>query len=149
MTKQEMINGWKNLETADYYIIGFAYKHRVYMLAQDDINEDYIALDRESSKRGGGLKIRFKLDNEKRLALIAQGAQEIGIDTMLKQPKKNKGEAFEDMIKARFNQPHDKKDSTPFYEAGDMRYNNKEVQIKFEGGQLTTEKQLNRLEKIA
>ena len=58
--------------------------------------------------------------------------------------KYNKGENFERVITELLIGETWVKDSVPFNVAGDIRWNGEEVQIKFDGAELTNEKTLAR-----
>jgi hypothetical protein len=80
--------------------------------------------------------------------LIRKGAQVIGDEDMLV-GEYNKGVEFERIISEMNGVEYRGKDSVPFYEAGDLNADGKEIQIKFNGAQIVVERTLKRLQKEA
>lgn len=147
MTREEMIARYNALSAATAYIVGFVFEGMLYYIMSAHINPDFLKLDRMSSKRGGWAKIRVKLTAADRKALVACGkATLIGAADLLNTADKyNKGERFERVITETLTGETWVKDSVPFNVAGDITLNGQEVQIKFDGAELTNEKTLRRI----
>ena len=147
MTRNEMINRYNALAVATAYIVGFILDGMLYYTMSAHIADKFLKLDRMSSKRGGWAKIRVKLTSADRKALVACGkAIMIGSADMLNTTDKyNKGERFERIITETLTGETWVKDSVPFNVAGDITLNGQEVQIKFDGAELTNEKTLMRM----
>lgn len=147
MTRQEMIDRYNALSAAAAYIIGFVLDGMLYYVKSAHIDDSYLKLDRMSSKRGGWAKIRVKLTAADRKALVAYGkAVLLGSAALLETDDKyNRGERFERVITETLTGETWVKDSVPFNVAGDITLNGQEVQIKFDGAELTNEKILGRL----
>lgn len=147
MTRNEMINRYNALAVATAYIVGFILDGMLYYTMSAHIADEFLKLDRMSSKRGGWAKIRVKLTSADRKALVACGkAIMIGSADMLNTTDKyNKGERFERIITETLTGETWVKDSVPFNVAGDITLNGQEVQIKFDGAELTNEKTLMRM----
>ena len=147
MTREEMIARYNALSAAAAYIVGFVFEGMLYYIMSAHINPDFLKLDRMSSKRGGWAKIRVKLTAADRKALVACGkATLIGAADLLNTADKyNKGERFERVITETLTGETWVKDSVPFNVAGDITLNGQEVQIKFDGAELTNEKTLRRI----
>ena len=147
MTRNEMINRYNALAIATAYIIGFVLDGMLYYTMSAHIADEFLKLDRMSSKRGGWAKIRVKLTSADRKALVACGkAIMIGSADLLNTADKyNKGERFERIITETLTGETWMKDSVPFNVAGDISLNGEQVQIKFDGAELTNEKMLMRI----
>ena len=147
MTRNEMITRYNALAAATAYIVGFILDGLLYYTMSAHIADEFLKLDRMSSKRGGWAKIRVKLSASDRKALVAKGqAILLGSASLLDTDDKyNKGERFERVITETLTGETWVKDSIPFHVAGDITLNGQEVQIKFDGAELTNEKMLMRL----
>lgn len=147
MTREEMINRYNALAVATAYIIGFVLNGALYYTMSAHIADDFLKFDHMASKRGGWAKIRVKLSSADRKALVACGkAVMLGSAEMLDtEDKYNKGERFERIITETLTGETWIKDSVPFNVAGDITLNGQEVQIKFDGAELTNERTLMRM----
>lgn len=142
-----MIARYNALAVATAYIVGFILDGMLYYTMSAHIADDFLKLDRMSSKRGGWAKIRVKLTSADRKALVACGkAIMIGsADLLDTDDKYNKGERFEKIITETLTGETWVKDSVPFNVAGDITLNGEQVQIKFDGAELTNERTLMRM----
>lgn len=147
MTREEMIRRYNALSAAAAYIVGFIFEGMLYYTMSAHINADFLKLDRMSSKRGGWAKIRVKLTAADRKALVLCGkATLLGSAALLDTVDKyNKGERFERVVTETLTGEAWVKDSVPFNVAGDITLNDEQIQIKFDGAELTNEKTLMRL----
>ena len=147
MTRNEMINRYNALAVATAYIIGFVFKGMLYYTMSAHIDDTYLKLDRMSSKRGGWAKIRVKLSFADRKALVEYGKAVLlgSADLLNTDDKYNRGERFERVITETLTGETWVKDSIPFNVAGDITLNGQEVQIKFDGAELTNEKTLKKM----
>lgn len=146
MTREEMIARYNALSAAAAYIVGFLFCGNVYYIMSAHINPDFLKFDRMASKRGGWAKIRVRLSSADRKALVECGkAIMVGAADILTDDKYNKGECFERVITETLTAEKWVKDSVPFNVAGDITLDGKQVQIKFDGAELTNEKILMRL----
>ena len=147
MTRNEMIARYNALAVATAYIIGFVFGGNLYYTMSAHIADQFLKYDRMSSKRGGWAKIRVRLSSADRKALVECGkAMLIGSAELLNTADKyNKGERFERIITETLTGETWVKDSVPFNVAGDITLNGEEVQIKFDGAELTNEKMLTRI----
>ncbi len=147
MTRNEMIARYNALAVATAYIVGFVLNGMLYYTMSEHIADSFLKFDRMSSKRGGWAKIRVKLSSADRKALVACGkAIMIGsADLLDTEDKYNKGERFERIITETLTGETWVKDSIPFNVAGDITLNGEEVQIKFDGAELTNERTLMRM----
>lgn len=147
MTRNEMIARYNALAAATAYIIGFVLDGLLYYTMSAHIVDEFLKLDRMSSKRGGWAKIRVKLTASDRKGLVMGGkAVLIGSADLLNTADKyNKGERFERIITETLTGETWVKDSVPFNVAGDITLNGEQVQIKFDGAELTNERMLMRI----
>ncbi len=146
MTFIEMLTAYLSLTKATKYIIGFVLAGRLYYTESKEIDEKLLKLDRASSARGGMAKIRVRLNKEAKLALVYSGkAHLIGAEADLLNETYNRGEMFEKIITEKVAGQAWVKDSLPFWMGGDVTLNGEEIQIKFDGAELTNEKTLRRL----
>ena len=146
MTREEMINRYNALSAATAYIIGFVVNGLVYYIMSAHIADEFLKFDHMASARGGWAKIRVRLSSADRKALVECGkAVLLGTADLLTDGKYNKGECFEKAITETLTGETWVKDSVPFNVAGDITLNGQEVQIKFDGAELTNEKTLMRI----
>jgi hypothetical protein len=148
MTKEMMEALYENNSAAHIYALGFVLSNLLYVikLSFSELRQ-YFKLDHMSSKRGGYAKIRIRLTAEDRKVLSLK-AEELGpAELVTNGPNKNQGDNFEKVITELWTDKRWVKDSTPFWIAGDIRVDGEEIQIKFDGAELTNERTLGRLEK--
>ena len=147
MTKRTMIKNYRKFSAADAYILGFIYKHQVYMIEVEEIMPRYMRVEYESSKKGGCAKLQLRLTKKYQEQLIRKGAVVIGTEDILTGEYNNKGVQFEKIVSELNGQEFRGKDNVPFYVEGDLNINGKEVQIKLNGAQIVVERTLERLKK--
>ena len=137
-----MLTTYHTNSAADEYWFGFVLDHILYVVTGMTFTEltTLCKGDRASSKRGGYAKIRIKATAPMLHELLPR-ATRLGPESLLN-CEKNNGEAFERVIVERFTASEWVKDSTPFWVAGDAEINGRQVQIKFNGAELTNEKTL-------
>lgn len=147
MTREEMISRYNALAAATAYIVGFVLDGLLYYTMSAHIADNFLKFDRMSSKRGGWAKIRVKLSAMDRKTLVARGQAILlgSADLLETADKYNKGERFERIITETLTGEQWVKDSIPFNVAGDITLNGQEVQVKFDGAELTNERTLMRM----
>ena len=141
MEKMEMLRHYENLNFAKNYILGFIYKHRVYMVQTAELNPDLITV--EVASRNQGLNLRLRIRKAYKEMLLAESIY-LCDDIMLDDVKYNKGEIFEKMVTEYFGQSW-KKDNIPFTMAGDIEIDGIAIQIKLDSATLVNTKQLEKL----
>lgn len=134
-----LIAAYHKISAADEYWFGFVLNHTLYVVPHMTFEtlSRFFKQDRASSKRGGFLKVRIRARVDE-LAELLPGAIELGSETLLK--KANKGDALEEVLLNRFAGCEWVKNDTPFWIAGDMVIDGRQVQVKFNGAELTNEK---------
>ena len=148
MTKEMMEVLYENNSAAHVYALGFVLYNLLYVvkLSFSELRQ-YFKLDHMSTKRGGYAKIRIRLTSEDRKALSLKGETLGSAELVTNGPSKNQGDNFERVLTELWTDKRWVKDSTPFWIAGDIRVNGEEIQIKFDGAELTNEKTLGRFER--
>ena len=148
MTKETMIRNYRKFSAADAYIIGFIYKHELYIATMEQIAPRFIRVEHESSKNGGRRKLQLRLNNQYKEQLIRKGAELVGTEEVLN-GEYNKGVEFEKLVSERNGIEYRGKDSIGFWVAGDIEINGKQCQVKLEGAQIVVESTLENLKKRA
>ena len=145
MNRDEMLRTYNAHSAADAYVLGFAFHGELFAIELPELPDAVLKLDHASSKRGGQAKIRVRVAKAEKLALIAMGAAVIGkVEDLEADPHHNRGENFERIV-TELNGQRWTKDSVPFWVAGDLSLNGRELQIKLDGAELTNEKTLTGL----
>ena len=145
MTKIEMLNHYEFFNKAEKYIIGFTYKHQIYMLMVNHLDPATVTYDKASRNQGNSLRFRPKV--AEKIAMLDKAIC-LGSDSLVIADKYNKGEIFEKIVTEYYNQVW-VKDSKPFHLCGDITLNGIEIQIKFENASLCTTNTLNGLLAVA
>ena len=140
-----MLNWYLTHSAATAYDIGFILDGLLYHVRVNHLPTEWLKADRCSSKRGGWAKIRVRLNAKVKAALVATGtAQLLGSAELLETADRyNKGERYERIITELEGQEW-VKDSVPFWVAGDISVNGQEIQVKFDGAELTNELTMRR-----
>ena len=146
MKKETMIKNYRKFSKADKYILGFVYKHELYMIMVDEIAPRFMKVERESTKKGGHQKLQLRLNNSCMECLIRKGAKKLGSENLILGGY-NKGVEFEKLVHDVYGIVWGGKDNRPFYECGDMTLENVEIQIKLNGAQIVVETTLENLKK--
>ena len=143
MNRDEMLRTYADHSAADAYILGFVNGGKLYAIELPELPDEVLKLDHASSKRGGMAKIRVRVAKAVKLAMLATGrAVMVGTpDDLTADGAHNRGENFERIMTERAGQRWTK-DSVPFWVAGDLTVNGRELQIKLDGAELTNEKTL-------
>lgn len=148
MTKENMIRYYRKYSGADAYILGFFYKHDLFMVKMPEILPRFIKVRTASSRNGGGEKLQFELNNKFKEQLINRhGAIKIGKDTDLNEIQRNKGVSFERMVYRYYGLEPRERDNVRFTEGGDLRVNGEEIQVKFEKAQIVAFSTIHKIQK--
>lgn len=140
-----MIKAYHDNSGADEYWFGFTVDHCLYVVPNMPfaLLMQFARLERTSSKKGGIRKVRIRARADELRDLLPL-AMCFGSEDLLT-CEKNKGDALEKLIAERYAETAWKKhDSRRFFEGGDLTIDGKQVQVKFNGGELTTEKVLRK-----
>jgi hypothetical protein len=145
MTLTEMITLYERLSAATAYIFGFLFHGDLYMVKTAGLPLEMLKLDHMSSKRGGFAKVRVRLNATLKAQLVEAGAIKLGAASLLEADDRyNKGERFERLVTESYGLSWTK-DSIPFWVSGDISLNGEEIQVKYDGAELTNENLLKRV----
>ena len=150
MTYNQMIRDYNRLSAAHKYIVGFATKESVYYvtIGWSELTS-FLKADHASSKRGGTLKARIRISAKEKQSMIETGkARKLCEVSELTKGIYNKGENFERVITEVLTTVVWVKDSIPFYVQGDINVDGEEIQVKFDGAELTNEKTLAKAKEL-
>ena len=147
MTKATMIKNYRKFSAASAYIVGFIYKHQLYMIQMNEIPPRYITKSHECKKQGGWENLMLFLTNPMKEQMIRKGAICLGSEELVINGEYNKGVEFERLVYELNGQTFRGKDNVPFNVAGDINIDGVEIQIKFQGARLTKANTLERLKK--
>ena len=137
----EMVNFYGKTSFTHDYIFGFIDGDKLMgvFLSWEEIRRVF-RYDKAATSKGGVLKIRVRANTmDKRVflrkAFVVGCVRELTADS-----KHNKGENFERIITEKLCGKKWEKDSIPYTDAGDVIYNGKPYQVKFDGAELTNAK---------
>lgn len=148
MKKETMIRNYRRFSAADSYILGFIYKHDLYMIEVAEIMPRFMKVERASTKHGGYQKLQLRLNKAHQEQLIRKGAYKVGNESLIMSGY-NKGVEFERLVNELNGLEFRGKDNVPFYVEGDLNINGREVQVKLNGAQIVAENTLTKLQKKA
>jgi hypothetical protein len=147
MTKATMIKNYRKFSGAESYIIGFTYKHMLYMIKVAEIMPRYMSVQHSSSKTGRVPKLQLTINNSHKEQMIRKGAICLGSEDLVVCDDLNKGFAFERLVSEYYGIEYRGQDNVGFWVGGDLEVNGEQIQIKFQGAQIVAEKTLERLKK--
>lgn len=147
MTKATMIKNYRKFSGAESYIIGFVYKHMLYMIKVAEIMPRYMSVQHSSSKTGRVPKLQLTINNSHKEQMIRKGAICLGSEDLVVCDDLNKGFAFERLVSEYYGIEYRGQDNVGFWVGGDLEVNGEQIQIKFQGAQIVAEKTLERLKK--
>lgn len=147
MNKNTMIKNYRRFSGADAYIIGFIYKHQLYMIQVDEIMPRQMQVLHSSHKNGYQPKLQLVLNNKLKEQLIRKGAILLGSEELVTNGEYNNGVEFEKLISEMNGIEFRGKDNIGFWVGGDLEIDGKQIQVKFQGAQIVAEKTLKNLQK--
>lgn len=130
---------------ATEYWFGFIFDHKVYVvtgLTFDEISR-YFKSEKAAQSKGGFLKIRIKARIAECAELLPRAIC-LGDESILKDGKWNAGIKFEKIVTEQIAGQEWARDSVPFWVAPDIALNGRQIQVKFNGAELTNEKTIRR-----
>ena len=130
----------KNSASHSYWF-GFTLAGLLYVVCGMTFDElsAYFKNDRASSAKGGFAKVRIKATSADLKALLPKAIL-LGGEEILADEKWNTGIKFEKVVTERIAHQTWERDSVPFWVAGDIELNGTQIQVKFNGAELTNEK---------
>jgi hypothetical protein len=147
MTKATMIKNYRKFSGAESYIIGFIYKHQLYMIKVAEIMPRYMSVQHSSSKTGRVPKLQLTINNSHKEQMIRKGAICLGSEDLVVCDDLNKGFAFERLVSEYYGIEYRGQDNVGFWVGGDLEVDGEQIQIKFQNAQIVSEKTLERLKK--
>lgn len=146
MTAETMKALYNALSASHLYILGFMVQNILYYVTMDfEKLAGFMKMDRMSTAKGGWAKLRIKLTAAQKAELLRIATQCGTVEDLTRMDKYNKGENFERIITELLTGEKWVKDSVPFNVAGDIVLNGENVQIKFDGAEITNERLLAKL----
>ena len=146
MTKATMIKNYRRFSGADSYIIGFIYKHQLYMIEVAEIMPRHMTVLHSSHRTGYQPKLQLVLNNAMKEQFIRKGAVLLGSEDLVV-GEYNKGVEFERLVCEMNGLEFRGKDNVGFWVGGDVEIDGRQVQVKFQGAQIVAEKTLKNLQK--
>jgi hypothetical protein len=140
-----LIAAYIALTAASEYWFGFILNHKVYVvtgLTFADLRP-FLKIEKAAASKGGHSKIRIKA-RVGELAELLPRATLLGDEEILADEKWNTGIKFEKVVTEQVAGQEWVRDSVPFWIAGDLEINGKQIQVKFNGAELTNEKTISR-----
>lgn len=146
MTAEMMKILYNALSASHLYILGFMVQNVLYYTMMDfEKLAGFMKMDRMSTAKGGWAKLRIKLTTAQKAELLKIATRCGTVEDLTAMEKYNKGENFERIITELLTGQRWVKDSVPFNVAGDIVLNGENVQIKFDGAEITNERLLTKL----
>lgn len=146
MTAEMMKVLYNALSASHLYILGFMVQNVLYYTMMDfEKLAGFMKMDRMSTAKGGWAKLRIKLTTAQKAELLKIATKCGTVEDLTAMEKYNKGENFERIITELLTGQRWVKDSVPFNVAGDIVLNGENVQIKFDGAEITNERLLTKL----
>ena len=146
MTAEMMKILYNALSASHLYILGFMVQNILYYTMMDfEKLAGFMKMDRMSTAKGGWAKLRIKLTTAQKAELLKIATRCGTVEDLTAMEKYNKGENFERIITELLTGERWVKDSVPFNVAGDIVLNGENVQIKFDGAEITNERLLTKL----
>lgn len=155
MTKTTMIRNYRKFTAAEGYIIGFSRGDDVYMARIDSIPPRYQTIMRECAKAHHQMGLYINAHTKAvQDDLLRRGAVRVcsvsDLDALQDTDKKHsRGVLFERFVYLLNGQKIRPKDRTPFYEAGDIELDGKQIQVKYMHARICYENTLKKLQKGA
>lgn len=136
-----LMNAYHANSAATEYWFGFILNHMVYVVTGMTFEElaRYFKIEKAAQSKGGFSKIRIKA-RVAECAELAERAMMLGGEEILEDEKWNAGIKFEKVVTERLAGQTWTRDSVPFWVAGDIELNGVQIQVKFNGAELTNEK---------
>jgi len=141
-----MVLIYEMVTAADAYWFGFFFDGKVYLVKDIPfaVMARFFREDHASSKKGGAEKIRIRARVDDLRSLLPMAVCLGDASVMDYAGMKNVGEKFERLITERFTGREWVKDSTPFWVAGDVEIDGKQIQVKFNEATLVTSQALKK-----
>ena len=147
MTKATMIKNYRRFSGAESYIIGFVYKHQLYMIKVAEIMPRWMSVQHSSSRTGRIPKLQMSIRNKDKEQFIRKGAILLCDENQIVCDDLNKGFAFERLVSEYYGIEYRGQDNVGFWVGGDLEVDGEQIQIKFQNAQIVAENTLKKLQK--
>lgn len=140
-----LITAYHTNAAATEYWFGFILNHLVYVVTGMTFEElaRFFKIEKAAQSKGGFSKIRIKARVAECAELVGR-ATLLGGEEILHDEKWNTGIKFEQIVTEQIAGQKWERDSVPFWVAGDIELNGTQIQVKFNGAELTNEKTIRR-----
>ena len=140
-----LIAAYIAVTAATEYWFGFTLNHKVYVVTGMTFADlrPFLRIEKAAASKGGHSKIRIKARVAELAALLPR-ATLLGDETILADEKWNTGIKFEKVVTEQIAGQRWERDSVPFWVAGDIAIDGRQIQVKFNGAELTNEKTIRR-----
>lgn len=150
MTIGNALRYYRKFSGANAYIIGFVYKHKLYIAVVEEIMPRQVKVMRASTKNGGYLKLQMNMTVKNKEQLIRKGAQclmnEEETARFLEENSGFCGVAFERLVYELNGQTPREKENVGFWVCGDINIDGIEYQVKWENAQIVNFQTLRELQ---
>jgi len=140
-----LINAYHTNSAANEYWFGFILDHIVYVVTGMTFEElaRFFKIERASQSKGGYLKIRIKARVAECAELLPRAIR-LGGEEILKDERWNAGIKFEKIVTEKVACQEWARDSVPFWIAPDIELDGRQIQVKFNGAELTNERTIRK-----
>ena len=140
-----LINAYEANTAADEYWFGFILNHLVYVVTGMTFDEiaRYFKIEKAAASKGGFSKIRIKARVAECAELLPR-AIALGGEEILADEKWNTGIKFEKIVTEQIAGQVWERDSVPFWVAPDIALDGRNIQVKFNGAELTNERTIRK-----
>ena len=140
-----LIAAYIAVTAATEYWFGFTLNHKVYVVTGMTFADlrPFLRIEKAAASKGGHSKIRIKA-RVAELADLLPRATLLGGEEILADEKWNTGIKFEKVVTEQIAGQRWERDSVPFWVAGDIAIDGRQIQVKFNGAELTNEKTIRR-----
>ena len=140
-----LIAAYIAVTAATEYWFGFTLNHKVYVVTGMTFADlrPFLRIEKAAASKGGHSKIRIKA-RVAELADLLPRATLLGGEEILVDEKWNTGIKFEKVVTEQIAGQRWERDSVPFWIAGDIAIDGRQIQVKFNGAELTNEKTIRR-----
>lgn len=138
---RSLLRTYEAHSAAEQTCVAFCYKKEWYYFLCDKLMPRWCNVERESSKKGGKVKVQLRLRN-KHMEECLRKYDCVKLDPSFLTLNKNKGCAFEKFVTETLCGDVWVKDSVPFHVQGDVVLNGVQTQVKLNGAQVVMESTL-------
>jgi hypothetical protein len=140
-----LITAYHTNSAASEYWFGFILNHIVYVVTGMTFEEiaRFFKIEKAAASKGGFSKIRIKARVAECAELVGR-ATLLGGEEILQDKKWNAGIKFEQVVTERLAGQKWERDSVPFWVGPDIELDGRNIQVKFNGAELTNERTIRK-----